>query len=489
MIEQLIFFMLMFLIGYLFICKITPTISSTMLIAFAPLIGMCVFVFIFILSIILPVSTKITTLILFTIILYFILMGIRYYCDKQIKILPNSFRLRDFLVGFFIFGTLAVLLIIISNVTIGTDAYITLGLSNYLASGGIPSEYFFYARQIFIPALHSSGLLFGLDNINAIYPVISMWFLFILYVFVFRIFSIYKIKKLNKYILSLLVTSSLASIGMYLKHSFYVGDNLFSGIFFTLTVISLFFFKLENKKDWLVISSVFLAFFTLLRMENIFIAFIPIILFLKQNVPNKKENIFLFFGMYFIIILPWFVYGLYRILDIWGYEILHFIDKGPKLLTVITVAVSYFLFLFFVIFYSVYGKHRRIITKQLNWILTLVLLSAIIMGMYFFPEKSGESIYATIINIFNVNEWGITWGSVIFLFLFVTIFTENEEKDFFLQVIFGAIAISFLTVYGRSPFRVGVGDSFNRMLLLVTPIIVIYCYIGTGIFVQTFIDR
>jgi hypothetical protein len=481
MIANLLFFLAMFVVGYLFLCLIAPSFDADVSLFLAPFFGMSVFVFGFVILLILPVPAHWMSFSLVLALCYSVVLFVKWHKNQRVVLIGqiNLIKLGFALILYSILGSLCYRF---ANVSIGCDAYMTLGLSHYLANGGAPTEYLFYARQIFVPALHGTGMLFGMDEMFAIYPLTGIWFLGLLGAIVFTALPHVGITSGSKrFLLACLSAFALCSIGAYARHSFYVGDNLFSAIFFTVAVIGLYLYRLEKSRDWLTISGIFLGFFVLMRMENIFVSIIPILLFYWADSKRLKVDHITFFGLFYVIVLPWFIYGFFVIIRIWGHEIIAFEDKGPKLLAVMVIAFAFFGLLLLLHLYYLYGANwDKVRVKIPKWLISSFVLF-LLLGTYLLPKHTAESIYNTIINLIGSSEWGITWVCFLAFLFIIAMFSKSKEKEFFMIAIVPTVILFFLTVYGRTPFRIGLGDSFNRMVLHVVPLIIIYICIEGGI--------
>jgi hypothetical protein len=92
------------------------------------------------------------------------------------------------------------------------------------------------------------------------------------------------------------------------------------------------------------------------------------------------------------------------------------------------------------------------------------------------PYHMLTSLLHIIQNLFITGRWGLVWWLV---FVITSYLIFNKIKQYCdLKIIMTIVVIvllfSYIIVISRIPYRLGTGDSFNRMVLHIYPIVVFY---------------
>jgi len=108
-----------------------------------------------------------------------------------------------------------------------------------------------------------------------------------------------------------------------------------------------------------------------------------------------------------------------------------------------------------------------------------LLLLVLVFMVFQKPEHMMDSITAIIKNMIESGRWGITW--IIFILLLVFSLTQPRvpKEELFFYFISSFFSLLLAISYFRAPFRLGWGDSANRMLTHILPIIILYVLMKT----------
>ncbi|MCG8606047.1 hypothetical protein MJD09_13790, partial [bacterium] len=462
---------LIYLTGAFYLWLARKYLSLNILLALAFPVGIAVFAVCLTILILLPVKPDTFWLAILMVTTYSIALQ-RLWAHADLRF-PRSRELIQIALGLGLYMVAGTSLVALNEyVTISTDGFLTIGLGEYLAFGGTPPVYMFHARQLMSPAIHAIGHLFGSD-VFSIYPVLGISFVWLFGTLLYDTLSCYTDRFLMKMILTVSGCLVLSSIEAYHILAFSVGDNLLATVFLTLAFIGLFRYRRGDKQPWLSLAALSLAVFVLTRMESIFVALVPIVMFVWRNEHQTRRDVRLFFGLLSIVILPWFLYGILVIARHWGYEIVHFIDKGPQVLAVLLGTTAYFGLLLF-LFRAASKDNWHHLRGSLPFLMTSVFGSLCLAGAYVFPVHAATSIHAVVTNALAAGGWGATLPLLVTLFLVASVYFTSSEKSFFVPAVCSYLLLSFLFVYGRAPFRIGFGDSGNRMFMHIVPIIIFF---------------
>ncbi len=90
------------------------------------------------------------------------------------------------------------------------------------------------------------------------------------------------------------------------------------------------------------------------------------------------------------------------------------------------------------------------------------------------PDHFRSSIYASIFNMLETGEWGLTWLAFSFLFFVSLTGSRVPGEEILSYGVPAFFALLLAIVYFRVPYKSGWGDSANRMFTHILPINVLY---------------
>lgn len=414
--------------------------------------------------------TIFATMLVFLIFLVFL---IHHFWPKQI-VMPKSGDI--FLAGswFAVFVILSVFTVYFNYIHFSTDSLVYEGagrfltLSQQLDPDHSFTEHLVSARLIFIPAIHTAGPLFGFEYTYAMYPMMAIWFLGLFASFCWRIFKLFEIDCRVSVGLVLLGTLTLASMRAYLYHGLYVHSNLLAAILFFIALVALFFYRIEAKRFWLAISSVSLAMFAMARPEGLAFALIPLGLFAWGIRQKRRADLLLYFGLYLLIAFSWHINSL-RIIGIASGR---FLDGRTILLGLVAT-----LSLLSVAFLR--PRFRKIDFKLSNLILTAFVLTLVVVA-YIKPDNAIRCLKVLMVNMLEAYVWGVTWFVLGSLFFILTYLSKFKERGFFNMAIAAFVFLLLLIGFTKHSPRLGEGDSLNRMMLHLLPLVLFLITIHLG---------
>lgn len=252
-----------------------------------------------------------------------------------------------------------------------------------------------------------------------------------------------------------------------LFNAFYIHNNLLAAVFLFCANISFLHSKRDCNGSLRILGVMFLIVFAMTRLENILIALIFLVPVLSAWEMAQKERVTLslVFG---IPIVAWYGKLAFAGLSTQNFE------------TQIADPARIFLMLGVTILFSaslLLGLNKK--TERLLRLLPLLLSAGVIIVVLVVAIASSggfiRSARNLVINMFfGRGNWGILWFFILALFILTTPGRSNLSENPTLFMAKGALlsmGMLFFFVAFRSPFRLGWGDSGNRILLHFAPLL------------------
>ena len=264
------------------------------------------------------------------------------------------------------------------------------------------------------------------------------------------------------------------STPMYLINHIYAHSNLISAtyLFFLFIVISLGGLFCGARGLQLILVFVFAASFGLARMENgLILSIVLSILLFNSNQFDSKVREIISYSI--LMLMAW--YG-YVLLASFKY---HDVILDP-LFTVIIIASLIALFALMNIGMKLPCKVRSVFSPKI-----IIAMCAFVLTVLFIvaPSHGWISIKSMVMNLFQfAGHWGVFWWLVAIAIVTHkfrrTNFVEGARAEHGLIFLIGVVVISVIIAlsFFRVPYRVGYGDSGNRLMVMAFPFFVIYLY-------------
>lgn len=318
-------------------------------------------------------------------------------------------------------------------------------------------------RGVYMPVLQSASSFLGDGYLYAAQPGIGVTFTLVFFFLSHWIIGQLGSKKRLNLMSSILTSLALFSTYFIVFQFFYINTNTISALYLFVAVSAFWLGLIEDKRSWLVFGMLALLGFSLARTEAPLFALV--FLLLVVGVDRIPYRVRLRATLpYAILLILWYLYLLWRMGD--GTQILN-----PERTLVILVALVGFGF-FILISEGRWIKGK--ILPYLPWIMIGALLLILLSMVLLKPGHMKDSVYYIFMNMLGFGWWGITWLVISILYMislkgpslpYEGIFSYGIPSFFSLVV-----ALSFF----RVPYRLGWGDSANRMMVHILPIIALY---------------
>ena len=318
-------------------------------------------------------------------------------------------------------------------------------------------------RGGFLPLLQSASFFLGDGYLSAAQPIFGLSLALIYFYLSHRIFKHVLVDK--KLALTLSILSGLVLFSTYLMvfQTFYIHTNLICAVYLYLSVCGFWLALVEEKDSWMILGMLALLGFSLARLESPVFALPFLILLISAGKTPYRIRLTSILP-YLISLILWYLYLLRGVGDV---------DLTLDQTRILAITGSLAACIFLVIFSEV-NWIKRWVLPHLPKIMLGVLVLVVAFMVIQKPEHMYTSMKVTLKNVLESGRWGITW--VVFLLLFIlSVFGSGFLKEgYFFYGISSFLLLLLAISYFRVPYRVGWGDSANRMLIHILPVISLY---------------
>jgi hypothetical protein len=352
---------------------------------------------------------------------------------------------------------------------IGFFEEINLNISTSLASWGV-----------FMPLLHAASVFLDIDYLYALQPMFAISGLASIFYFIYHSLGKQNQKIGIRILVSCLAITGISSTYFLVFESVYIHNNLLSAIYLFLFVALAWNSLQDQSSSMLFLGLVALSGFVLLRTETSLTAVIFLFLLISYYSSDRDKQV----KQLGIIAFSIFVF-------IWYLYLFLAIGTGTDILSPskIVILVIPYIGLLVVIWLSKRKEWEKRLPHIPLLLLYVFLVGALIVGLLK-PEHMATSLTVMVKNMFDFNferweitwygRWGITWFVFVILGLLALAWPKINHEKFLSYGIILFLILIYLFAFARNPYRLGFGDSANRMLTHIVPIIVFYFSLKFG---------
>lgn len=247
---------------------------------------------------------------------------------------------------------------------------------------------------------------------------------------------------------------------MFINHVFYIHSNIIAAVLIYFALYFYWHFFKSESMEWLILSTVALIGIGFTRIEGPLYT-ILFILFASSVKQLKTKQVYILVFPYSITALLWHVY-------------LYFFVSGSGLLERSFILIIISAILGLMLFGLIYEKIPRLISLVPKLII-LVLGAGLFLAFILKPQHMLTSITNLIQNLLQVYSWGWSWITAVALLLIMKPNQNHSPGNRFLgYCIAGYILLILLFAFARIPYRLGMTDSANRLMLQIQPILFYY---------------
>ena len=472
--EPVLFIFSLYVIGLLFALLFIPKLSAV----FACLTGFLWGALFYTVLVILMLATSVipyntTTTMLSGIILILTL--------TVVLIRKNNYKIKTreilFIIGYSVILFFVICFFSLKNYSKASfDSMLLVNMGRYLASGdifnwimGSPKGY-----GMLIPILHSSSSFWGMDYYSALQPTISFVFACIfLYINGMFIKSI-TTSIIVQVVVPLFSSALFFSTPIIWFNTTYIHTNFISGAYLLVSLYAYINGIINESNEWLATGTISIIGFGFCRTENsIFAVLILLLVFRSSQVDFKKR---------ISNTLPYCLVFIF-----WWILVLQMKDTPYSDLLTKNILYAYiFVFMLFIIGILL-SKNlwiERIIFRKIDLWISASFIAVYTIMMIEKPQEMSLSFINILQNSFITNNGGygvtsyfIAIGLLLVYIINIKFKNPNYKSTAMLaMIIFNFIMFVLIMGFFRTPYRVGWGDSANRMFIALLPISITYIF-------------
>ena len=350
------------------------------------------------------------------------------------------------------------------------DSAIMISAGRRVAHGSFSDEIIgeLSLRGVFLPQLMSAAVFLGDGYLYAAQPAFAFTFFALYFYLSKRVLGHLVTEKRLALILSVLSSLVLFSTYFIVFQFFYIHTNLISAAYLFLAVSAFWLAAVEGKDAWMTLGMLGLLGFSLARTEAPVFALPFLVLVISSGKIPYRIRLRTMLPYSFSLV-AWYLYLLARMGE--GTYILN----RERTLVIIVSLIA----LALLVILSELKSIKRYLLPHLPKIMLGVLVLALLLMVIHKPEHYRISVYALILNMLESGEWGMTWLVYWFLFVVSQAGPRFPQEDLFLYGVILFFALLLAIVYFRVPYRVGWGDSANRIWTHILPITILYVLMKT----------
>lgn len=364
------------------------------------------------------------------------------------------------------FVPLVVLVLLDNRATISPDSVTQLTFARSIALDGFTA---WNTVQLgnwgpFLAVIQSSGTLLGLDYLYGLQPVFGLTFAWTFFAICFRATRDVAESSLLPALISLIMTVLLVGNTSIYYQFFYIHNNFLSAIYLLVAVGGFWLGLRENEDAWLIIGTIALIAFSLMRIEGVIFALVFLVLVVAARKLTYRQRLMVVVPYASVMIL-WYL----RQLTLLQLSIDSNLTPG-RTIAFVTVLVLFVI----AVALTRYRIIRDILCDYLPPVIVLALLLGVGIAIVVNPAHMLESIAETFHNMLVLSFWGYLWVAVIFFMPLFFVRPYFSQERVFSYGIVSFFLLVFALVVFRGMYRYGWGDSANRMMTHVAPIIGLY---------------
>ena len=340
-----------------------------------------------------------------------------------------------------------------------------IGLGNYEASGMIFSKW-----GPFVPFIHSITNLLDQKLYWQYQPVLSLNLVAVVF---YTVYTIIRERQSisQSFVVATVLISLMTLSNIFLFHVFYIHVNIVSALYMYLFVFALSTgIPATAGRAYELLALLSLIAFSLIRLEA---PLFVIVIFLVTTFQQGWS-----YGNRLKLIIPFVV-----LFVAWYARVYFMLPEVPDLLTKELVIAFITVLVGFGLFAIVSGlKIFDSIVKRTTFLTVIGLVLVSIIFTIIKPGHMLSSLESIGRNIILVEgNWVFTWYIIFFLateLYFARVQAATEGYSLF-TVLVAYILLVYNLAYFSIPYHVGEGDSANRLMLQVLPLVLLY--LGTEV--------
>jgi len=317
------------------------------------------------------------------------------------------------------------------------------------------------SRGIFVSLFQSNSILTGMPYDSAGFPVMALSGGLTFAALVYAILRQYALDQPTARMLAGLLPLLFLSAGGVGLHIYYIHANLTAGWYLTLSLGLYWLWLQQGDEQVLLLGTIALVGYSFTRSEApIFSLFILSFLIAVGGVSPRQARLYLFPQM---LLTAVFLFSqLFITLAA---------DDSKLEPTFIYVILAGYIALLVGSQLTQQPFIQRWILPHAHWLIPLILFMGLVIV---WDEGHLISIQNILRTLFTSDLWGISWVLVLLFTLFSLSLPPLKKGVFYWGLFLSYLLMLLILVTFRRHYRIGWGDSANRMLIHMLPSIYLY---------------
>lgn len=386
-----------------------------------------------------------------------------------------------------------VLFTVFNYASTSNDSHRYLQLGEGLALTGFMVDEFFVtthlltSRSPFYSMFHALSRPFDIDYLWIFLPAYSGLFVLSFFWLTKCITNSFVSRSWSAWLIATLSALLIFSSSFMVFNFYYINNHMFTSVHFTLFFLLGWLAIYSRSEKMAVLTVLILLPTTLMRFENIL--FVISFSFLLASFMRSSQYtryilmlsgaVVLIVSIAYYIALPYGTGGRFvgsdRMLQ------MAFLGFSTIMLAIIVTYIKPL--------WNTWLKYKSYIPFLMLFFAILIVAK----GFLFSFETAGVSVPIMIYNMLDNNIWNHFWYLIIFMFIFFLVLPDNGSYPYQLFFITGIGIFILFTIelahLRGSPYRIGAGDSANRMMVHIVPLIIAHFALKASYFITEYKNK
>lgn len=322
---------------------------------------------------------------------------------------------------------------------------------------------------VFVPVVHSASVMLGVDFLYALWPTMAVVFAV---TFLYMCVACLRSMNVGRVWAGLIAMSStlfMATTYFIVFQSFYVHNNFPSAMYLFVAVGCMWLGMTRPESGWLALSMASFFGFILLRTEAPLYYAVFAAPMLWSPTVTRRVRLACFVPI-FVLTLAWYV------------RLVALIGPGSDILS---PGKAWGLMAIMAAFTAVAALPDRPTVRRVMALIPWVMLYGSMILVVGFtlkrPEHMRHCLDAMGENLFRTGRWGASWGVLAVLTVLALGLPRLDRQDCWTVGTATFLAMVYiLGLFREHPYRVGWGDSANRLVTQCVPILIAYLTLRFG---------
>lgn len=356
------------------------------------------------------------------------------------------------------------------NFTIASfDSYRLILIGRAWANAGGFGDFLAYYLSswgVYAPALQSLSNITNNDYLSALQPSIAASGFLAVFLLFFRCIKNFSESRTSSLLYTSLSTVLIASSYFWIFQSFYIHNSLPASLWLSTLVMCWWLYYRTFSKQYLALALCGAIGFLLQRTETplvLAIVFVCGMGLYGSQAPKQTRQLVYYVALASII---WYLFIIFSIGS--GSDIL----SPGKVLLLLAPLIAYS-FLLYTTDVSQFSSLTTIL-EHMPIMMTLGSVFLLCVAVMYEPVHMTESLSSVLANLSRHGRWGALWYAVVFLLSVSLFYKPFKGERYWVGILVTYLCLIFMLALARIPYRVGWGDSANRMMTHFLPLL--FCY-------------